>query len=100
VWYAERPRGRHASHGRHAARCPALHSPRRTAAPGPGECPAAAGTPRRGSPAGRPETRRAAGQGPAVLGLAQAARVDGQSAPWRLPRLALLAEVTVVDGVA
>src|SRR6266852_6947662 len=59
VWYAERPRGRRASRGRGAARCLAPHSRHRTAAPRPGECPAAAGRCRRGCPAGPPGTRRA-----------------------------------------
>ena len=35
-----------------------------------------------------------------MLGLAQAVRVDGQSAPWRLPLLASLAEMAVVADVA
>src|SRR5262249_15638115 len=57
VWYAERLRGRRASHGRGVARRPALHSLRPTAAPAPGECPAGAGRRRRGSVAGELETQ-------------------------------------------
>jgi len=79
--------GRRANPAPRAARSPAPQSPRPPAAPAPAEHPAGADTLRRGSPAGRPGTPRAAGQGLLALGQAPAAPVGAVLAASRPPLL-------------